>query len=449
MLTRRRFLALSGLAASSACIPARTEDGTPDVRLEIAPYTLEASPRHRFRTMAYNGQVPGPLLRMHEGEEQRIEIRNASPDPEVLHWHGLYLPPEIDGAMEEGTPMIAPGATVRYSLRARPAGLRWYHTHASAGRGLTRAQYGGQHGLLMIEPRESPGSHDRELFLALHDWGGHMQGSDDGSMDPVYEVSTINGRMLGWGEPLRVKQGERVLMHILNSSPTEVHWIALAGHSLRVVALDGNPLGGPVEVPMLRLAPAERVSAMVEMSAPGVWVLGEVRRHIQARGMGIVLEYAGAGGAPLWNQPDRLDWDYRSFAAQGREEPGRGEATPIELVFDARFEGHGSEEMWRINGRSWPHTEEPVLREGVRYRLVLRNLSADDHPLHLHRHTFEVCRIAGDGGRMRGVRKDVVLVGARSTAEIEFLAEHPGRTLFHCHQQNHMDRGFMMVFRYA
>jgi FtsP/CotA-like multicopper oxidase with cupredoxin domain len=120
----------------------------------------------------------------------------------------------------------------------------------------------------------------------------------------------------------------------------------------------------------------------------------------------------------------------------------------IELVFDSKFQGHGNEELWLINGKSYPHTDEPVLKAGQRYRLVLKNQSMDDHPLHLHRHTFQVRKIEDVDG-LQGLRKDVVLVPAKSTAEVEFVADHPGRTLFHCHQQDHMDRGFMMVFRYA
>ena len=157
---------------------------------------------------------------------------------------------------------------------------------------LTRAQYSGQHGFLMIEPRDNPARYDQEFFLALHDWAGYLLASDDGAMNPSYAVATINGKVMGFGEPLRVKQGQRVLLHVLNSSPTEVHWIAFAGHTFQVIALDGNPRPAAAAVPMLRLAPAERVCAMVEMNNPGVWVLGEVRKHVQALGMGIVVEYA-------------------------------------------------------------------------------------------------------------------------------------------------------------
>jgi FtsP/CotA-like multicopper oxidase with cupredoxin domain len=448
-LTRRRFAQVSGMAVGSVLLPRVVRAAaSPDVRLEIAPYSLEASPKHHFRTVAYNGQVPGPLLRMRQGQEQSIEIRNFSSDPEIVHWHGFYLPPSIDGSMEEGTPMIAPGESIRYSFKPDPPGFRWFHTHTFAGKNLTKAQFGGLHGFVMIEPRENPGRYDREVFLALHDWGGHFEGNDDGFMNPVYDVSTINGKMLGFGDPLRVKRGERVLMHVLNSSPTEVHWIALAGHGFRIVALDGNDVQQPQTVPMLRLAPAERVSTTVEMKNPGVWVLGEVRKHVQAAGMGIVIEYAGATGKPVWTQPEDLVWNYQQFAALDGSDPGDDPATPIVLAFDSKFQGHGNEELWKINGKSYPHTDEPVLTAGRRYRLIMKNLSMDDHPVHLHRHTFEVHQVDGSP-EMHGLWKDVLLVRAKSTAEVEFLANHPGRTLFHCHQQDHMDRGFMMVFRYA
>jgi FtsP/CotA-like multicopper oxidase with cupredoxin domain len=173
-----------------------------------------------------------------------------------------------------------------------------------------------------------------------------------------------------------------------------------------------------------------------------------VRKHIQAAGMGIVFEYAGTSGEPAWQQPESLVWNYDQFAARAVPHSAPQEVSRIQLVFDSKFQGHGREEIWRINGRSYPQTEEPVLQQGRRYRLVMKNDSADDHPLHLHRHAFEVRRIAGSA-ELIGLKKDVVLVPAKTTAEVEFIADHPGRTLFHCHQQDHMDRGFMMVFRYA
>ena len=452
ILTRRKFAKLSSMAAGALTLPcALRAASAPDASLQIAPYTLEASPKHHIQTLAYNGQVPGPLIRMREGQQQTVEIHNQSTELEIVHWHGLFLPSDIDGAMEEGTPMIAAGASTRYTMLPKPAGFRWYHTHTFAGKNLTKAQYGGLHGFLLIEAAENAAPFDQEIFLALHDWKGQFVGGDDGYMNPVYDVTTINGKMLGFGDPIKVKQGERVMMHILNSSPTELHWISFSGHSFRVIALDGNPVPNQQLVSMLRIAPAERVSAIVEMNNPGVWVLGEVRKHVQATGMGVVMEYANATGKPVWIQPKELRWNYRDFAETAPSTQGRKVKT-VELVFDSKFQGHGNEELWRINGLPYPQNstpaESPHLQAGERYRLIMTNNSMDDHPMHLHRHTFEVRRLE-DGAEIAGLRKDVVLVPRGKTVEVEFDANNPGKTLFHCHQQDHMDRGFMMVFDYA
>ncbi len=429
----------------------------PDHTIEIAPTTVELSASHRLKTTAYNGQVPGPVLRLRENRPVTIDVINRTDRPEVVHWHGLAIPSTVDGAVEEGTPPIAANARARYTFVPRPAGFRWYHTHTMAMNDLTRAQYSGQHGFLMIEPRDDPAAFDREFFLALHDWDGHPLASDDGAMNLSYAVATINGKAMGFAEPLRVKQGQRVLLHVLNSSPTEVHWLAFAGHALRVVALDGNPVPSPQTVSMLRLAPAERICALVEMNNPGVWVLGEVRKHIQALGMAIAVEYAGASGDARWEQPQALVWNYEQFAGAPDPESGTDPPILVPLVIEPRFRGHGAMESWTINGKSYPETGAEPLVNGRRYRLQFINRSVDDHPLHLHRHGFELrslgvpLKSSGVAAPrdIRGIIKDVVLVEAQTRTEVEFTADNPGPSLFHCHQQNHMDLGFMLLFDYA
>jgi FtsP/CotA-like multicopper oxidase with cupredoxin domain len=449
VLTRRRFLEFGTIAAASAAAPPYAHALTaPDHTLEIAPYTLDLGARHSIKTIAYNQQVPGPVLRLKEGKPVTIEVTNRTANEEVVHWHGLFLPSDVDGAMEEGTPMIPPGGTVRLTFTPRPAGFRWYHTHTFAGDDLKKGQYTGQHGFLLIEPSDNPAPYDQEYFVALHDWDGEMAGGGDGSMNPVYRFSTINGRVLGSGEPLRVRQGQHLLLHILNASPTEVHWLALAGHQLRVIALDGNPVPNPQTVPMVRLAPAERVCAIVEMNNPGVWILGEVRKHIQAAGMGMTVEYEGRSGVGAWQQPDSLLWDYAQFSATNPAMQHAENIIEIPLVFESKFAGHGAADHWLINGKSYPDTDTVALHAGQRYRLHFKNKSQDDHPVHLHRHSFEL-RSLHSHADIHGVIKDLVLVGANTETSVEFTADNPGLTLFHCHQQDHMDNGFMMLFRYA
>jgi FtsP/CotA-like multicopper oxidase with cupredoxin domain len=184
------------------------------------------------------------------------------------------------------------------------------------------------------------------------------------------------------------------------------------------------------------------------MNNPGVWVMGEVRKHVMAAGMGVVVEYADRNGKPQWQQPDSLSWDYLQFAASGPAPASSSEVIEIPLVFESKFTGHGAMDRWMINGKSFPDTKTIALNRGQRYRLLFTNHSKDDHPVHLHRHSFELRRFSGQP-ETHGILKDTVLVAANTQVDVEFTADNPGMTLFHCHQQNHMDLGFMMLFRYA
>jgi FtsP/CotA-like multicopper oxidase with cupredoxin domain len=416
-----------------------------DVKLEIAPLKLEIAPKKVIDTVAYNGQVPGPLIRWPEGKPIAIDVTNHSKLPEIVHWHGQWIPSVEDGAMEEGSPMIAPGATQRYSFEPRPAGFRWYHTHSLAGHHLDRGLYTGQFGCFYVEPKANPGAFDEEVFLTLHDWNAYMGGGGDASMDALYDYATINGKMLGHGEPLRVREGQRVLLHVLNASATLMHWLALAEHAMTVVAMDGNAVPQPQKMQAVRLAPAERLDLLVEMRNPGVWVLGETRKELRDAGMGVVVEYAGQTGEARWIDPPETEWDYRPFANSAAVASGPDQVIP--LLFESKFEGHGEFDYWTINGKSFPKTDTITLKEGKRYRLAMTNKSMDDHPIHLHRHTFEVTNL--EGRALSGLQKDVVVVKAGTMAAVDFTARNPGATLFHCHQQTHMDFGFMMLFRYA
>jgi FtsP/CotA-like multicopper oxidase with cupredoxin domain len=275
----------------------------------------------------------------------------------------------------------------------------------------------------------------------LHEWEPRF--TTRGVRDVEFKYASINGKMLGAGEPIRVRAGQRVLFRIVNASATLQHQLFLPGHAFEVAALDGNGVPTPASVAVVDVAPGERVDAIVTMDRPGVWVLGDVKASLREAGLGIVVEYAGASGPARWLPPPPFEWDYTRFGAPvvaPRPEPdGR-----LTLAFRARQDGH----HWMINGKGWPDTAPILVQANSRYRWVLDNQSADPHPIHLHRHTFEVVRI-GDRATS-GVLKDVVVVPAWKQAEIEVLTSAPpGPTLFHCHQQFHMDMGFMALMRYT
>jgi FtsP/CotA-like multicopper oxidase with cupredoxin domain len=417
-------------------------------KLEIGPVHVNLAPGIAVQTTGYNGQAPGPLLRMPEDEPVEIEVTNHSQNEELVHWHGLHIPSRMDGAMEEGSPMIAPGQTVRYNFTPSPSGSRWYHTHTMAGRNLEMAAYSGQFGFLYIEPKQEPGRYDQEIFLAARHWEPSFTGmtsSMTGCKEITYRYASFNDKMLGAGDPVRVRKGQRVLFHFLNASPTEDVLLALPGHRFRVTALDGNPVPHPAAVDVLSLAVAERVDAIVEMNSPGKWVLGSVNDADRGKGLGIVIEYESESGKPHWEPPAIADWDYRLFANKplSVEEP----AELITTIFEQK-PGDGSETgAWTIDGKSFPDVPALQVREGKRYRLRFINASDCSHPVHLHRHSFELKRVGET--HVSGILKDTLNLPRYGVADVELLANRPGPTLFHCHQQYHMDLGFMRMIEYV
>ncbi|HEY4321426.1 MAG TPA: multicopper oxidase family protein [Gemmatimonadales bacterium] len=442
-MKRRTFVA--GLAAG--VIPrfpfARPSQRDADYTLRIAPTTIDLAPGIAVRTLAYNGTVPGPLLRLREGRSVTVNVINDTENPEYVHWHGLELPAAVDGAPEEGTPPVPPHGSQSYTFTPTPRGTRWYHSHVMAGHDLHRSLYSGQFGFLVVDPAADPGRYDRELFVAMHDWNPYISGGDDGFWTVGYTHASINGRMLGQGDPIHVRAGERVLLRVLNASADMPHWLALPGHEFTVIALDGNPVPVPRATNQLRLDPAERVDAIVTMNRPGIWILGEVRDHLRRAGLGVVVEYANQGGSPVWETPAPMHWDYFDFAAPGAMNES-APAEPVPILITSQFRGHGTFEGWKLNGHAAPEMDRVFLSAGHRYRLEFDNQSTEDHPVHLHRHTFE---LVGPQG-LTGIRKDTVLVAAGQRRAVEFVANNPGPTLLHCHLQDHMDAGFMMMFDY-
>jgi FtsP/CotA-like multicopper oxidase with cupredoxin domain len=455
-MPRRKFLigaGAAGMALGAAAGRAYTQITTaPDYLLRIAPLRLELAPGKVIETFAYNDTVPGPVLRLREGRQVSIDIRNDTDVDDIIHWHGLYVPSAADGAMEEGSPMVERGGTQRYTFAPKPTGTRWYHSHDVAGTDLRRSLYSGMYGFLIIEPANDPGRYDQEELLAAHHWEGTWVSMQDirtgppadNGLEVMYASASFNDKMLGHGEPIRVREGQRVLFRLLNASATQNITLALPGHRFTVTALDGNPVPSRRDVDTLFLAPAERADVTVEMNRPGVWILGGIRDDDRKMGLGVVIEYANQRGEPQWTAPPSSVWDYTIFG-QERSLPAPDER--LELLFEKVPGGRGGYNRWTLNGKSWPNTNPLLTTErGKRYRLVMTNKSGDNHPVHLHRHTFEVTKI-GDKPTA-GVMKDTINMTRFSTVEIDFIADDPGPALLHCHHQDHQDEGFMGLVTY-
>jgi FtsP/CotA-like multicopper oxidase with cupredoxin domain len=480
-VNRRDFVKMAGLGALGAgaarILPPPQETAKADITLQIAPVTVELAPDRVISTIGYNGSSPGPVLRVREGVPITVDVVNDTDVPEQVHWHGLLVPADVDGADEEGTPPVPPHGRRRYRFTPTPAGTRWYHTHTMAMTDLHRGSFTGQFGFLVVEPAQAgrdPGHYDQEVFLALRDWEPFFT-NQFMDVDEMYQrwpqtekpavldtrpnglevgaaVYSINDKALGSGEPIRVKPGQRVLMHLLNASAIENRGIAFPGHQFHVLALDGNPVPSPGPVNQLFLGPGERVDAYVEMNEPGIWIMGAPEDDIRNAGLGVVIEYANQRRQPQWVAGSKPSWDYTIFskAAPAPTSTSASNGSPIETI-DMAFEkvprGAGAFNSFLVNGKQYPHDQEFVLKQGTRYRLVFRNRTDDAHPMHLHRHLFELVEIYGKA--TSGIVKDTVVVPSYGRAVVELVADQPGLTLFHCHIQHHMDFGFKALFRYA
>jgi len=336
------------------------------------------APDRIISTTIYNGVFPGPLLRFKEGQQVVVDIHNDTDTPEQLHWHGQTVPVDVDGASEEGTPFIPAHGMRRIAFTpGRPDCDSTIRTSRPC-RSVQRT-YGGQVGTVYIEPKHEPGRYDREVFLMLKEFQPALSRGGDMDMDFLapatrvkaleeaggsamrasmakgmphgfevgYSLFSINGRMLGHGDPIRVKAGERVLFHIVNGSATEIRSLALPGHIFEVIALDGNPVPTSTQIPVLWLGTAERVSAIVEMNHPGVWVMGDLADDDRTRGMGIVIEYAGKAGKPKWTKPAPFKWDYTRFGKSGAD--GQAPDETIEMTFTKNNAASQGFNEWRIN----------------------------------------------------------------------------------------------------
>jgi FtsP/CotA-like multicopper oxidase with cupredoxin domain len=481
VLNRRGLLKLGGLAlaqtawarlpgnrqAGVAQAPDAAADSKADYTLRIAPVTVELDRSHILSTIGYNGTAPGPVLRMREGKPVSVEVINDTDTPEFVHWHGMLIPPEVDGTEEEGSPPVPAHGKRLFELTPGPAGSRWYHSHAMAMDDLHKGAYTGQFGFVYVDNGNDPGHYDQELFLALRDWDpfftGTMDDEDDDTHDgPLLEkpavlntdpdglevgsmTYSINDKALGSGDPIRVRQGQRLLIHFLNASAIENRRVALAGHKMKVIALDGNPVPAPQLLDSIFLGAGERADAIVEMNNPGIWVLGGTEKPIRESGLGVVVEYAGQHTQPQWVDPPKTPWDYTIFGTAGSSSPAPRQT--IELAFEKIPGGAGKFNLWLVNGKPYPHQREFVFEQGTRYRLVMHNRTDDAHPMHLHRHLWELRSI--NDKPTSGVIKDTVVVPYYGRAVVDFTANQPGLALFHCHIQQHMDYGFKALFRYA
>lgn len=465
-LTAAVGLSLGRFAGSAWAAPnlvgreAEADDRLRKFLLTAMEGEVELGAGETFRTWLYDGRLPGPEIRVREGERLRVELDNRLPEATTVHWHGIPLPNAQDGVPGLTQAPIAPGERFRYEFRAAPGGSYLYHSHMNLQ--LDRGLYGP----LIIEERTPHVDYDREFSLLLDDhlpaaprpleelvgeadaqrgemmggmMGGRMGRMMGGFVVPPYAALLANGRLPSDPPVFEVRRRERVRLRLLNPSGATTYRIAVAGHRMTVVHADGQPVE-PVQVDSLTISMGERYDVLIETDNPGVWPIDAAPVEGDTAPARAVLRYQGVRNraAPQDALAEGLREgrqlqlaDLRALDPLPAGEPDR--------TLDLTLSGRG-ETTWMIDGETWPEAAPLRVERGQRVRCRMLNRSMMIHPMHLHGHFF----------RVADAMKDTVLVPPHmGRVEFDFIADNPGRWLFHCHNIYHMEAGMAREFRYV
>ncbi len=476
MPSRRTFLAAAAATALTAIALPPRPAAAGGYRLTPRPasWPVIGAPQPPTSIWAYDGLLPGPLLRVRQGERLIVQVTNGLPDgtPTTVHWHGIRLPNAMDGVPGLTQAPIRPGESFTYDFTCPDAGTFWYHPHLGSPEQLGRGLYGA---LIVDEPEPPPV--DRDLLWVLGDMRLDRQAQIAADFRNPMDLShagrlgntfLVNGRL---AESFPLRAGERIRLRLLNTANARVFSLRLEGHRPYLIAWDGHPVQQPV-----RLAADEAI-----LLGPGMRA-------------DLILDATGEPGAryrvldsdPRGSTYRLLDLHYDPAAALRRDslpppaslrpnpvaEPDLPSAERLPLVLSGgamgaaaalEVDGHAMSLRdafqthriaWGLNGRAMTEHDDHrhqvlfALARGKSYVLAIDNQTAWPHPIHLHGHAFRVLSRNGRPAPQTPFA-DTVLLQAREQAEIAVVADNPGDWMLHCHIQEHQAAGMMAVVRVA
>ena len=491
-ISRRRFLALAGSASAGVVLAscgrggpraqavgpggaevlrveqARRRPGAAvvDLALAAAPLTVDLAGL-TAGTWAYNQAVPGPEVRVRAGDVLRARFRNQLPEPATVHWHGIALRNDMDGAAGVTQEPVPAGGEFLYEFTVPDPGTYWFHPHV--GLQLDRGLYAP----LIVEDPAEPGGYDREVTVVLDDWadgvgptpeesfaelragqGAHAQHGAGGGPtsaalggpggDVTYPLFLMNGRPPAAAPVFDARPGERLRLRLVNAAADTPFRVALGDHRLTVTHTDGFPVV-PVTVDTVVIGMSERYDVLVTVAGEGTFPLVAVAEGKGNQAVGLIRSGPAPAAPPA--EPSRLaelggrllglgDLQAADAVDLGPGQPDRD----YRVVLGGGDEGY----RWTINGRAGLDGDPLSVREGERVRLSFENRTTMFHPMHLHGHTFQVARPDG----RPGPRKDSVIVLPDQRLVIDVVADNPGQWVLHCHNVFHMEGGMETTMSY-
>ncbi len=287
-------------AAGGELLEPELVNGTKVFDLETSVIGWNILPDQQVEAYAFNRQVPGPQLRVTEGDRVQINVTNGLPEATSVHWHGLILPNEMDGAAEVTQDPIEPGETFEYEFTANEPGTYFYHSHYEPD----RQQGLGLYGALIVDPsdprRDAAYDYDQEVVILLQEWLER-----DGYTYPAMTMEgalpnffTINGKAYPATQDIAMEVGERLRVRFIGSHNNFVHPMHIHGGPFEIVETDGYPVpkGARLIKDTVNVGPGERYDVIWEARRPGKWLL---HCHIPHHTTNDNTEVEGGGGLML------------------------------------------------------------------------------------------------------------------------------------------------------
>lgn len=270
---------LVALALATLCMPVQAE--LRRFEMTIEELDLEVAPGFTAKVWAFNGQVPGPLIHVAEGDDVEILVQNNTTMNHTVHWHGMYQTNswQSDGVPDVTQRGIEPGDSYTYRFTADKTGSLWYHCHVNVSEHIGHR---GMWGPLIVDPKKTSKlerSVTKEAVLMFSGWSTEAAAAYGigGTPGEVLNYFSINGKSMPMNQPLRVRKGDVVRLRLFAASiPVSFH---PHGHDALVTHKDGTALKDPYPVDVLAMQPGERYDVIIHMNNPGLWMTHDHIEH--------------------------------------------------------------------------------------------------------------------------------------------------------------------------
>lgn len=409
----------------------------------------------------YNGSVPGKEIRVQEGDFVKIHLTNKLDVPVTIHWHGVILPNKMDGVPDVTQEAVQPGERFTYEFSADDAGTFWYHSHKHSSKQVDKGLYGA----FIVEDKEK--TYNKDKTFILDEWAinqekqsfsnmrsmmmGGMSGNGEADTEAMYDTFTVNGKNGSSIKPFQLKKGEKARFRFVNAG-YQVHKVQFPEGSMKVLAVDGETIESQSKKSsnLLEIAPGERID--IEYTQPNK--NNSSIRDITSEDTSQYISIPILTSKEQSENNEKHESHTRGNVVNGTTFTSKDlifkqKPKSIDVSYEMKLDmgmkmGEGM--VFQINNDIFPDTKPIDVSKGDIVKVSLKNEGMLNHPMHLHGHRFQV--VGKNGKKTTPVVKDLINVKPGETYDIYFKADNQGEWLFHCHDNNHADRGMTTIVNY-